>query len=305
MAPRANWKGFLRLSLVTCPVALYPATSDSEKISFNQINRNTGHRIKYLKVDADTGEEVSNDDIMKGYKVDTDTYIEVSKDELENIALDSNRTIDIDEFVPKADIDPRYLIRPYYLVPDGKVGHDAFAVIRETIRSMDKVAIGRLVLTSREHIIGLEPLDKGLMGTLLRYPYEVRDEKEYFDEIQDVKVTKDMLDLAKHIVNQKSAVFDPAKFEDHYESALTELIDKKRNGQPITAKARPKGENVVDLMDALKRSIAGEASPAKGKKPRKATAGQKEMLLPISGKRTAKQEAKKADKPAARARKRA
>jgi DNA end-binding protein Ku len=304
MAPRANWKGFLRLSLVTCPVALYPATSDSEKISFNQINRNTGHRIKYLKVDADTGEEVSNDDIMKGYKVDTDTYIEVSKDELENIALDSNRTIDIDEFVPKADIDPRYLIRPYYLVPDGKVGHDAFAVIRETIRSMDKVAIGRLVLTSREHIIGLEPLEKGLMGTLLRYPYEVRDEKEYFDEIQDVKVTKDMLDLAKHIVNQKSATFDPAKFEDHYESALTELINKKRNGQPITSKARPKGENVVDLMEALKRSIAGGASPAKGKKPRKATAGQKEMLLPISGKRAAKQEAKKADK-SARARKRA
>src|ERR1700675_2058532 len=191
MAPRANWKGFLRLSLVTCPVALYPATSDSEKISFNQINRNTGHRIKYMKVDADTGEEVSNEDIMKGYKVDTDTYVEVSKDELENIALESTRTIDIDEFVPKSSIDPRYLIRPYYLIPDGKVGHDAFAVIRETIRNMDMVAIGRVVLTSREHIISLEPMSKGLVGTLLRYPYEVRDEKEYFDEIQDVKVTKD------------------------------------------------------------------------------------------------------------------
>ena len=133
MAPRANWKSFLRLSLVTCPLALYPATSDTEKISFNQINRNTGHRIKYLKVDADTGEEVSSDNIIKGYKVDTDTYIEVSKDELENIAVDSTRTIEIDEFVPKADIDPRYLIRPYYLVPDGKVGHGAFLVIRETM----------------------------------------------------------------------------------------------------------------------------------------------------------------------------
>src|SRR5438046_1626213 len=143
MPPRANWKGFLRLSLVTCPVALYPATSDTDKISFNQISKKTGHRIKYLKVDADTGEEVSSDEIIKGYKVDTDTYIEVSKDELENIALESTRTIDIDEFVPKADIDPRYLIRPYYLVPDGKVGHDAFTVIRETIRSMDMVAIGR------------------------------------------------------------------------------------------------------------------------------------------------------------------
>src|SRR6195256_1363772 len=250
MAPRANWKGFLRLSLVTCPVALYPATSDSEKISFNQINRKTGHRIKYAKVDADTGEEVSNEDIMKGYKVDTDTYIEVSKDELENIALESTRTIDIDEFVPKSDIDPRYLIRPYYLVPDGKVGHDAFAVIRETIRSMNKVAIGRVVLTNREHIIALEPLDKGLMGTLLRYPYEVRSEKEYFDDVQDVKVTKDMLDLAKHIVEQKSGTFDPKRFEDRYEQALIELINQKRNGLKIPAKAAPKsGDNVINLMD--------------------------------------------------------
>src|SRR5580700_12000030 len=212
MAPRANWKGFLRLSLVTCPVALYPATSDSEKISFNQINRATGHRIKYMKVDADTGEEVSNDDIMKGYKVDTDTYIEVSKEELENIALESTRTIDINEFVPKSDIDPRYLVRPYYLVPDGKVGHDAFAVIRETIRSMDMVAIGTVVLTNREHIIALVPLENGLMGMLLRYPYEVRSEKDYFDDIDNVKVTKDMLDLAKHIVEKKSGSFEPDRF---------------------------------------------------------------------------------------------
>jgi DNA end-binding protein Ku len=220
MAPRANWKGFLRLSLVTCPVALYPATSDSEKISFNQINRNTGHRIKYARVDADTGEEVASEDIMKGFKVDTDTYVEVTKEEIENVALESTRTIDIDEFVPRSDIDPRYIIRPYYVRPDGKVGHDAFAVIRETIREMNMVAIGRVVLTNREHIIALEPLDKGLMGTLLRYPYEVRSEGEYFDEIQDVKVTKDMLDLAKHIVNQKSGRFEPDKFEDQYEAAL-------------------------------------------------------------------------------------
>src|SRR3954447_1701635 len=260
MAPRANWKGFLRLSLVTCPVALYPATTDSEKIHFNQINKKTGHRIKYLKVDADTGEEVSSDEIVKGYKVDTDTYIEVSKNELENIALESTRTIDIDEFVPKQDIDPRYLIRPYYLVPDGKVGHDAFAVIRETIRNMDMVAIGRVVLTSREHIIGLEPLGKGLMGTLIRYPYEVRNEKEYFDDIQDAKVTRDMLDLAKHIVNQKAADFEPEKFEDHYEEALTELINAKRQGKAISHKPRPSGANVVDLMDALKRSLATEGT---------------------------------------------
>jgi len=305
MAPRANWKGFLRLSLVTCPVALFPATSDSEKISFNQINRSTGHRIKYMKVDADTGEEVSSDDIMKGYKVDTDTYIEISKDELDNIALESTRTIEIDQFVPKSEIDELYLVRPYYIVPDGKVGHDAYAVIRETIRSLDKVALARVVLTNREHVIALEARDNGLMGMLLRYPYEVRNSAEYFDDIQDVKITKDMLDLARHIVQQKSGHFDPAKFEDHYEAALTELINKKRNGERITSVSKPvSNDNVISLMDALKRSISGkpaaktETAPkaAKGKKPRKAAAGQREMLLPISGKRAAKAEEKRAPK---------
>jgi DNA end-binding protein Ku len=308
MAPRANWKGFLRLSLVTCPVALYPATSDTEKVSFNQVNRKTGHRIKYTKVDAETGEEVAAEDIMKGYKVDTDTYIEITKDELDDISLESTRTIEIDEFVPKADIDSRYLIRPYYLVPDGKVGHDAFAVIRETIRNLNKVAIGRVVLTNREHVIALEPLGKGLMGTLLRYPYEVRDEKEYFDDVQDVKITKDMLDLAKHIVEQKSAEFDPEEFDDRYETALIELINQKRNGLPVAKPAPKSTGNVINLMDALKRSLANEQqapapAKAKGKKPKKRAEGQREMLLPIAGsgtaagKRAVKDEPKKAEKP--------
>jgi DNA end-binding protein Ku len=305
MAPRANWKGFLRLSLVTCPVALYPATSESEKISFNQLNRQTGHRIKYLKVDADTGDEVPNEDIVKGYQLEKDQFIEVTKEELEEIALESTRTIEIDEFVDKAEIDPRYLIRPYYIRPDGKVGHDAFAVIRETIREMNKVAIGRVVLTNREHIIALEPMDKGLVGTLLRYPYEVRSEQEYFDEIQDVKVTKDMLDLARHIVNQKAGSFEPEKFEDHYESALIELINQKRAGKPIVPKDRPKGENVVDLMDALRKSVGGaaaktEAPKKPAKKTKKAAAAQKEMLMPIAGKKPAKEAAAK--KPTAGAR---
>jgi DNA end-binding protein Ku len=291
MAPRANWKGFLRLSLVTCPVALYPATSDSEKV--NQINRNTGHRIKYSRVDAETGEEVASEDIVKAFKIDTDTYVEVSKEELENVALESTRTIESDEFVARDEIDPRYIIRPY-LRPDGKVGHDAFAVIRETIREMDKVAIGRVVLTSREHIIALEPLDKGLMGTLLRY--QVRAADEYFDEIQDVKVTKDMLDLARHIVQQKSGRFEPDKFEDHYEAALIELINSKRAGKPVTAKVRPRGENIVDLMDALRRSVGGAEPPKPSKlakKQRKAASGQKEMLMPIAGKKAKETTAKK------------
>ncbi len=304
MAPRANWKGFLRLSLVTCPVALFPATSDSEKISFNQINRKTGHRIRYMKVDADTGDEVESEDIVKGYKIDTDTYITIEPDELEKVEIESSRTIEIDEFVDRADIDQRYVVRPYYLVPDGKIGHDAYAVIRETIRSMGKVAIGRLVLTSREHIIALEPMKNGLMGLLLRYPYEIRNEDEYFDDIQDVKVTKDMLDLAKHIVEQKSGEFDPDKFEDRYETALTDLINEKRAGRTIKAKERPRGENVVDLMDALKRSISGERTQsvpqtkATPKRGRKTASGQKEMLLPISGKGPGKQAAKVPAKPA-------
>src|SRR3569833_2724963 len=315
MAPRANWKGFLRLSLVTCPVALYPATSESEKVSFNQLNRKTGNRIKYAKVDADTGEEVDNEDIVKGYKVDTDTFIEVTKEELENVARESTRTIEIDEVVDRSEIDPRYLIRPYYLTPDGKVGHDAFAVIRETIREMNKIAIGRVVLTNREHIIALEPMDKGLVGTLLRYPYEVRNESEYFDEIQDVKITKDMLDLARHFVEKKSAAFKPENFEDHYEAALIDLINKKRSGVKIAAKATPKSSgNVISLMDALKRSLSNEGQPpaasapdskSRAKKPKKRMEGQREMLLPISGKKTRetnkdvqKDVPQKAEKPA-------
>src|SRR5258705_63498 len=304
MAPRANWKGFLRLSLVTCPIALFPATSESEKISFNQINKKTGHRIRYLKVDAETGEEVPNEEIIKGYQVDKDRYLEVTKDELENIALESTRTIEIDEFVPRSEIDDLYLVRPYYIVPDGKVGHDAYSVIRDTIKSMNKVALATVVLTNREHVIALEPRGKGLVGLLLRYPYEVRDAAEYFDEIQNVTITKDMLDLAKHIVEQKSGAFEPKKFEDHYEAALIDLINRKRSGERIIDTTRPRETgNVISLMDALKRSLTNEGrhlNPAKGKKSRKRVEGQSEMLLPISGSgtRTAKNEPKKTAKVA-------
>jgi DNA end-binding protein Ku len=216
-------------------------------------------------VDADTGEEVANEDIVKGYKVDTDTFVEVTKEELENVALQSTRTIAIDEFVDRGEIDSRYLIRPYYLVQTPR-SDDVFAVIRETIREMNKVAIGRVVLTNREHIIALEPLGKGLMETLLRYPYKVRSEEEYFDDIQDVKVTEDMLDLAKHIVNQNAGRFEPDKFEDQYETALVDLIKRKRAGKPLPRRSVPGGENVVDLMA---RCVSASAMQSRQKTPRR------------------------------------
>lgn len=314
MAPRANWKGFLRLSLVTCPVALFPATSESEKVSFNQINRKTGHRIKYLKVDAETGEEIENDDIVKGYRIDTDAYLEVTKDELDNIALESTHTIEIDRFVPRGEIDDLYIVRPYYLVPDGKVGHNAYAVIRDTIKATNKVALARVALTNREHVIALEARDNGLVGLLLRYAYEVRDASDYFDDIKDVKITKDMLDLARHIVEQKSGRFEPLAFEDHYEAALLDLIEQKKAGHPI-AKAKVKTEgNVINLMDALRQSLKGgksertetTATATKGKRSNKRSKkrgeGQREMLFPIEGKKAGKESKREPAKRPARTR---
>ena len=219
MAPRAYWKGYLKLSLVSCPVALFPASTEREKISFHQINKKTGNRIRYRKVDAETGDEVDAADIIKGYQVGKGEYIEVEPEELEAIAIESKRTIEIDEFVPKKEIDELYLNSPYYIVPDGEVGQQAFAVIREAIRKEGMVALARVVFTSREHVIALEPRDKGLLGVTLRYPYEVRKEDEYFEDIEDEKIPKDMMELASHIVETKSGHFKPEEFEDHYEDA--------------------------------------------------------------------------------------
>jgi DNA end-binding protein Ku len=253
--PRAYWKGYLKLSLVSCPIALYPATSEREKISFHQINSKTGNRIRYRKVDAETGEEVEADDIIKGYEAGKGEYIEVDPEELEAIALESRRVIEIESFVPKKEIDELYVNNPYYIVPDGEVGQQAFAVIREAIRKDGMVAIGKVIFTSREHMIALEPRGKGMMGVTLRYPYEVRKERDYFAEIPDEKVPKDMLDLASHIVSTKRAHFEPEKFEDQYEDALKELLKKKRAGEQIERPKAPARSNVIDLMEALRQSV--------------------------------------------------
>ena len=303
MAPRAYWKGYLKLSLVSCPIALFPATSEREKISFHQLNKETGNRIRYRKVDAETGDDVDSSHIIKGYEVAKGEYIELEPEELEAVAIESKRVIEIDEFVPKAEIDELYLRDPYFIVPDGEVGQQAFAVIREAIRKEGMVALGKVVFTSREHIIALEPRNKGMVGVTLRYPYEVRQPQEYFDIVDDEKVPKDMLDLAIHIVDTKRGKFEPEKFEDHYEAALTDLINKKRSGAHIAANAAPKsGGNVINLMDALKRSLVNEAQSApaatktRGKQTKKRIEGQREMLLPIGGKRP-KEAPTNAEKP--------
>ena len=233
MAPRAYWKGYLKLSLVSCPISLFPATSEREKISFHQLNKETGNRIRYRKVDFETGDEVEQADIIKGYEVTKGEYIELDPEELEAVAIESKRTIEIEEFVPKAEIDEIYMRDPYYIVPDGEVGQQAFAVIREAIRKEGMVALGKVVFTSREHVIALEAREKGLMGITLRYPYEVRKQDEYFDVIEDEKVPKDMLELAMHIVDTKRGKFEPLKFKDEYEDALQELLKKKQKGEKI------------------------------------------------------------------------
>jgi DNA end-binding protein Ku len=304
VAARAYWKGYLKLSLVSCPIALFPATSEREKISFHQLNKETGNRVRYRKIDAETGDEVPQDNIVKGYEVGKGEYIELDPEELEAVAIESKRTLEIDEFVPKKDIDELYLRDPYYIVPDGDVGQQAFAVIRDAIRKQGMVALGKVVFTTREHIIALEARDKGMVGVTLRYPYEVRQAKDYFDVIEDEKVPKDMLELAVHIFDSKKGKFEPEKFEDEYETALKELLRKKQKGERIERPKEPSRTNIVNLMDVLRGSVAQEKRAAPStKKGRKRIAGQTEMLLPIAGKKGKEATVRRVAKPTARQKK--
>src|SRR6201746_1983220 len=205
MAPRAYWKGSLKLSLVSCPVLLYPASTSVEKRHFRMINKETGNRLKQQMIDADAGDVVESGQKGRGYEVSKGEYVEVEREELEAVQVESNHTIDIDSFVPRDEIDKRYLNNPYYIAPDGKAGADAFAVIRDAMKDKDRAALARSVLSNREHVIAIEPLGKGLLGTTLRYPYELRDEDEYFDDIKKQKMPKDMIELARHILESKDA----------------------------------------------------------------------------------------------------
>jgi DNA end-binding protein Ku len=274
MAARANWKGYLKLSLVSCAVALYPATSTSSRVRFNTLNRATGNRVKQQYIDPATGETVDAEDRVKGYEVGKNAYVFIEDEELDAIKIESTHTIDIESFVPRDEIDETYLDSPYYIAPDGKVAEEAFAVIRDAMREKNVVGIGRVVLYRRERIIMLEPRDKGLVAMTLRYPYEVRADDEVFDQIPDVKVDDDTLDLATHIIERKLTHFDPARFEDRYQNALLEIIKAKAANKPAPKLDAPKPSNVVNLMDALRKSIAAEP-PAASKKAASKTSAER------------------------------
>jgi DNA end-binding protein Ku len=259
MTPRANWKGFLKLSLVSCSIGLVQATSSGERVRFNIINRETGNRVRYRQIDAETGEDVPEEDRIKGYKVADGSYVLLEPEELDEMALESTHTIAIESFVPRKEIDEIYLDTPYYLFPDDVVGVEAFAVIRDAMRATSLVGIARVVLHNHELVLMLEPLDKGIKATALRYQDEIRDAKEYFSDIETVKVPNDMLELAEHILKTKRGHFDPSKFSDRYEDALKALIKAKQAGKPAPAvPERP--SNVINLMDALRRSVRSERS---------------------------------------------
>ena len=266
MVPRPSWKGYLKLSLVSCPVALYPASNASEKLSFHLLNGETGHRLKQQYVDAETGEVVERDEQVKGFEVAKDDYVVVTDDDLAAVKIESSHTIDIETFVPLRDVDRLYFDSNYYLTPDDKIGEEAFAVIRDAMRQRDMVGIARVALFGRERMIMLDPRAKGMVGTTLHYGYEVRAATGYFDELPEVKVTKELLDLAMHIIDTKVGAFQPDALEDRYHDAVAALIRAKQEGRPAPADpGRQSQNNVFSLMDALRRSLAQPGAQSAGK----------------------------------------
>ena len=268
--PRAYWKGYLRLSLVTCPIQLFPAISQSGRTHFHQINIKTGNRLRQQMVDEETGEPVDPEDKGRGYELSKGRYVPIDEDELKAVQIESTRTVDIQGFVPRDEIDKRYLDRPYYIAPGDKMGAEAFVVIREAMRDRKRVALAKIVMSNREHVIALEPLDKGILGTTLRYDYEVRDEADYFSGLTWPRVNKEMVDLASHILATKETKFDPGKFKDDYETALKKLVRRKAKGQTIEPpEETEKSDNVIDLAEALRQSLASGRKPARRKSPAK------------------------------------
>lgn len=271
--PRAYWRGYLKLSLVTCAVSLYSASSQADKTRFHQINRKTGNRLRQQMVDEDTGRVVEIDQKGRGYEISSGKYIEIEPEELDAIEIESTHTIDIDKFVPNEEIDKRYYERPYYIVPKDANSAEAFAVIRDAMKDKGKVALARIVFASRQHIVAIEAWGKGMLATTLRYDYEVRDDKKFFKDIPSPRIQKDMVELAGHILERKSGHFDAARFKDEYELALRKLVRKKASGKTIERKgSESKPSNVINLMDALKDSLGKRAGAEGTSSKRKAPA---------------------------------
>ena len=271
MAARPTWQGHLRLSLVTCPVALYTATSRAGDVSFNLINPKTNNRIKMVVTDPETG-PVERSSLVKGYEVEKDRFIIVTEDEIKAVRLETTRTIDIERFVDATEIDRLYWNDPYYLVPDGKIAAEAFAVIREAMTQTGKIALGRVVLHTRERLLALEPRGKGIVVYSLRTKDEVRDPASYFDDIPEATVDKNMLAIAEKIIEQQEGDFDPSTFVDRYEEALKAMIAEKEKGQKPKLAPAPKDTQVSDLMEALRQSLQGAKAPPSRKTPARAAA---------------------------------
>ena len=262
MAPRPAWKGYLKLSLVTCAVELTNVVTHSEKISFRVLNRKTGNTVKRIYVDAETGKPIADGDEIKGYEVDDGEFVHIEEDEIEAVKIESSNMMSLDGFVDKSSIQQIYLDTPYYLAPADKVSEDAFAVIREAMTAKKKAGLARIVLYRRERPVVIEPLGKGMVLTTLRYDSSVRQADTVFDDIKQVKTDKEMIDLAEHIIDKKAGKFDPSGFDDKYEEALLELIRAKKAGRKAPkAKAASKPSNVVNLFDALKKSLASDDEP--------------------------------------------
>ena len=269
MASRPTWQGHLRLSLVTCPVALYTATASGGEVHFNMLHKTTHNRIRMIPTDPETG-PVDRDDIVKGYEIEKDRYVVVTDEEIEDVRLESTRTIDIDRFVDEKDIDRLYWNDPYFLVPDGKMAVEAYTVIREAMRKSGRIALGRVVMHTRERLLAIEPRDNGLIAYTLRTHDEVRDPKEAFEDIPAAKADPKMVEIAAKIIEQQEGPFEPEDFNDRYEDALRALIKQKEKGagRKVTVE-EPQGAEVIDLMEALRKSLG-----AKGR------AGRKRLRMP-------------------------
>lgn len=254
MATRPTWQGYLRLSLVSCPVALYTATSRTSEVHFNMLHESTHNRIKMVPTDPETG-PVDRSEIVKGYEIEKGRYVVITDEEIKNVRLETTRTLDIERFVDEEDIDRLYWNDPYFLVPDGDMAVEAYSVIREAMRTAGQVALGRLVMHQRERLMALEPRDRGIVAYSLRSKNEVKNPAEVFDRIPDAKPNPQMVDIATRIIEQQEGPFDPSQFNDRYEDALKALIKEKEKGASITAPAEPKEAEVIDLMEALKRSL--------------------------------------------------